>query len=64
MAPQSGDDAATGANDESVTTSNGEQQLEPTPSGDADPAKAERAARVADERDIGRGGGGDAPSGS
>jgi len=30
----------------------------------ADPAKAERAARVAEERNIGRGGGGDAPAGT
>jgi hypothetical protein len=62
MASQSDDERATGADDESVTTSNGEQQLEPTPAGDADPRKAERAARVAEERNIGRGGGGDAPS--
>jgi hypothetical protein len=64
MASQSGDERATGADDESVTASNGEQQLEPTPSGDADPAKAERAARLAEERNIGRGGGGEAPSGT
>jgi hypothetical protein len=62
MASQSADEPATGADDESVTASNGEQQLEPTPSGDADPAKAARAARVAEERNPGRGGGGDAPS--
>jgi hypothetical protein len=62
MASQSSDEPATGADDESVTASNGEQQLEPTPSGDADPAKAERAAKVAEERNVGRGGGGDAPA--
>ena len=62
MASESGAERATGADDESVTASNGEQQLEPTPAGDADPAKAERAARLADERSVGRGGGGDAPT--